>query len=119
MGHQAGKIHDLTEREKFLDWLDHLEYEIFKIPRPDINLFLYVDPEISRNLALHVEKQNMDKSKDVHENDAQHMKDASNAFKYVADKYKRKTIHCLEKDTLRTREDIAEEVMSYVLPQIK
>jgi dTMP kinase len=119
MGHQAGKIHNIAEREEFLDWLNHLEYEIFKIPRPNFNLFLYVDPETSRNLALNVEKQNMDKSKDVHENDAQHMKDASNAFKYVADKYKRKTIYCLNENTLRTREDIAEEVISYVLQQIK
>ena len=41
MGHQAGKIEDLEEREKFLDWLFNLEFNIFKIPKPDINIFLY------------------------------------------------------------------------------
>jgi hypothetical protein len=36
----------------------------------------------------------MDKTKDVHENDANHMKNASESFLYVAKKYGRIKIDC-------------------------
>lgn len=118
MWHQAGKIDDIVERDKYLDWLDNLEYSIFNIPRPDINVFLYVDPETSRNLALKVEKLNMDKSKDIHENDSDHMKHASEAFKYVAEKYNWPTIQCVSDGNLRTREDIHEELRNLIVKAI-
>lgn len=118
MWHQAGKIDDVVERDNFLDWLDNLEYSIFNIPRPDINVFLYVDPETSRNLALKVEKLNMDKSKDIHENDSNHMKHASEAFKYVAKKYNWSTIQCVSDGNLRTREDIHEELRNLIMKTI-
>lgn len=118
MGHQAGKIEDLAERDRFLDWLEELEYGIFKIPRPDLQIFLYLDPEMSRNLALKVEKPNMDKTKDVHENDAEHMRKASEAFRYVAKKYGRKQVACADEKGMRTREAIAEELYEQVRPLI-
>ena len=42
MGHQAGKIADPIERERFLVWLKEYEYEVLGIPIPDINMLLYV-----------------------------------------------------------------------------
>ena len=50
MWHQAWKIADLKERDEFLEWLENLEYWILNIPRPDVQVFLYLDPEISRNI---------------------------------------------------------------------
>jgi len=51
MGHQAGKIKDLEERDKFLNWLDDFEYNLFDLPRPDLIIFLYMDPEIWQQLV--------------------------------------------------------------------
>ena len=110
MGHQAWKIDDLEERDKFLEWLENLEYWILNLPRPDIQIFLYLDPEVSRKLALNVEKPNMDKTKDVHENDANHMRKASKAFLYVAEKFKRIKIDCAVGWNMRTRDDIWDEL---------
>lgn len=110
MGHQAGKILDLQERERFLEWVEELEYGIFAIPRPDLQFFLYVDPELSRQQALKVEKLNMDKAKDIHENDPQHMQHASEAFRYVAEKYGWQQIDCMQEGKMKTREEIAEEL---------
>ena len=110
MGHQAGKIDDLAERDRFLEWLEAFEYELLGIPRPDIQIFLYLDPEISRNLALKVEKPNMDKSKDIHENDADHMRKASEAFRYVAEKYGWIQIACAEQGEMKSREQISSEL---------
>ncbi len=120
MGHQAGKIEDLKERDKYLDWLFDLEFNIFKIPKPDINIFLYLDPVIARRLAQENTSNkftNEIKKNDIHEKDPEHMKKASESFKYVADKYKWITIDCSDKQEqagIRTREDISEEIYNKV-----
>ena len=77
-------------------------------------MFLYLDPEISRNLALKVEKPNMDKSKDIHENDANHMRKASEAFLYVAKKFNWIQIDCARDWEMRTIDDIGEELYEKV-----
>ncbi|HCB51190.1 TPA: thymidylate kinase, partial [Patescibacteria group bacterium] len=51
MGHQAGKIHDMKERDVYLEWLDNLEYGIFGIPKPDKNILLYMPTEIGQQLV--------------------------------------------------------------------
>ncbi len=39
---QCAKLEDTAEQEKLRDWILHMEYEHFRIPRPDLNLFLDV-----------------------------------------------------------------------------
>ena len=115
MGHQAGKIDNLEERDKFLEWLFDLEYNIFKIPKPDVNIFLYLDPEMSRMSALKVGKTNMDKKKDIHENDSEHMKKASEAFKYVANKYNWFTINCCDNLEIRkSKKDLSNDLFDKI-----
>src|SRR3989344_1407856 len=41
-GHQGGKIDDYHDRVKFFRWLDNLEYKIFAIPKPDLNVILHM-----------------------------------------------------------------------------
>jgi dTMP kinase len=49
--HQGGKILDLEEKKKFLDYLEEMEFEVFKIPKPDVVFFLNVPFEISKKLV--------------------------------------------------------------------
>src|SRR3989344_9179485 len=46
--HQGGKIADNKKRQDFLRWLDQMEYEIFKIPRPDLVIYLDVPLAVSQ-----------------------------------------------------------------------
>ena len=55
MVHQAGKIKDKKERKKFLDWLFDLEFNIYKIPKPDKVFFLNMPPKKSLEL-IKIEK---------------------------------------------------------------
>ena len=43
--HQGGKIKDEKKWEEFMTWLDTLEFKVFKIPRP--NLILYLNLKIA------------------------------------------------------------------------
>jgi len=122
MGHQAGKIDDLKERDKFLEWLFDLEYNIFKIPQPDINIFLYLNPEIARRLAQENTSNkftNNVKKNDIHEKDPEHMKKASDAFKYVANKYNWIQIDCSDgNNNIKTREDISKNILDKIITEI-
>lgn len=116
MGHQAGKIKGKEKRDKFLEWLQDLEYNIFQIPKPDFTILLFVPPKIGQKL---VDKKGYrdyvgGEKKDIHENDINHLTDAAEAYRYVWDKYGWTIIDCAPKDKIRTKEDIHREVWSKV-----
>ena len=102
MGHQAGKISDLQERDKFLEWLFELEYNLFGIPKPDLNILLYLPPEKGQELVDN--KGHRDyvggQKRDIHEADLEHLKNAAEAYRYVADKYNWITIDCAPNNEL-------------------
>ena len=62
MVHQAAKLKD-DEKDKYIEWLYDLEFNIYQIPKPDHIIFLDVEPEVSQELmkieliSLLVEKQ--------------------------------------------------------------
>ncbi len=96
MGHQAGKIDDLKERDEYLEWLCKTEFEMFKIPKPDVTILLFVSPEINQKLMAKREDKEYLKGKrqDIHEADMEHLMKASEAFLYVAKKYGWVVIDC-------------------------
>src|SRR6185369_3342376 len=46
MAHQGTKILNAEQRRGFFIWLDNLEFEMLRIPRPDISFILRVPVEI-------------------------------------------------------------------------
>ena len=120
MWHQAGKIHDLKERDKFLERLDDFEYWLFWIPRPDLNILLYMSTEIWQKLVDQKwDRKYTDKKRDIHEADINHLRDAANAYKYVAEKYNRTIIDSAPNWNLRSIEEISDELWNVVINKIK
>jgi len=121
MGHQAGKIRETAERDKFLEWLDNLEYNLFGIPRPDVQILLFVPPEIGQSLVD--KKGHRDyvggEVRDMHEEDIEHLKSASEAYKYVAEKFNWIIIDCAPDSSLMSREGIHCALWNKVEPIIK
>jgi len=116
MGHQAGKIKDKEERDKYLEWLEDLEFNIFKIPKPDTTILLFMPPEIGQKL---VDKKGHreyvgGKKRDIHEADINHLKDAAEAYKYCGEKYNWLVIDCAPNNKLREIEDISKEIFEKV-----
>ena len=114
MLHQAGKIHDIAERDKFLTWLDNFEFNELKLPRANKVIFLDVPPEVSMRLARERGELKVGKSKDIHEQDTSHIIDAYNSGKYVANKYNWDVINCVENDNLKTIEEIHSNIMQAI-----
>ncbi|MFK7780303.1 MAG: thymidylate kinase [Candidatus Gracilibacteria bacterium] len=119
MIHQAGKINDKEKRFEFLDWLEELEFGIFKIPRPDKTIFLNVTPEMSQKLVLMKEKREYlknGKTMDLHEEDKNHLKNAHASAMEVVDKYSNWVkIDCEKKGEMRSIEDINKDILNIIL----
>lgn len=86
--HQAGKISNTKKRKDFLNWLDKMEYGVFKIPRPDLVIYLDVPFEVShewlkKKVAIR-KKKYLHGKKDVAEDNLKHLKDSRNSALLLA-----------------------------------
>lgn len=123
-GHQASKISDPVKLDKFLDWVDDLEHNIFELPRPDQIFLLYLPSEIGQQLVSKKAKSTREyiknKDKDIHEKDKEHLKKAEKTYLYVAKKEQWQIINCLDlKKNLRTIEDINHDLLSETIRLLK
>jgi len=119
MVHQAGKIQNKEEREKFLDWLWNLEFELYGLPIPAEVFFLKMPPE--KALELIQDRENKfthESQKDIHERDKNHIKDSFNSACYVAKKYNWYIVECMRQENLRTIEDISDEIYNEIKKHI-
>ncbi len=115
MVHQAGKIIDEAEREKFLNWLCDLEFNLYGLPVPTKVFFLNMPVEKTVELMKNREnKFSHNDKKDIHERNEEHLKDSHEAACYVAKKYDWCEINCVKDDKIRTIEDIHEEIFKHV-----
>lgn len=114
MVHQASKM-EIKERDKYLDWLEDYEYNLFKIPRPDEVIFLNVPVDYSIKLMENRKnKFTGEDEKDIHESDKNYLRKTYNNSLYIADKYNWKRVECVENEQLRTIKDISNEIYGIV-----
>ena len=115
MVHQAGKIKDKEEREKFLDWLWDFEFNLYGLPVPTKSFFLNMPTEYAVKLMENREnKFTHDTKKDIHESDKQHLLDAYNAACDLVQKYDWHEVKCVKDDKIRSIEDIHEEIYQQI-----
>jgi len=119
MIHQAGKISNKDERNKFLDWLEELEYWIFWIPKPDKTIFLNVSPEMSQKLVLMKEDREYlkwDKKMDLHEEDKDHLTNAHASAMDVVSRYSDWVKIDCEKDLeMRSIDEINQDIINEII----
>lgn len=114
LAHQSGRIAPL-KRKAFIEWDLELEYEVNKIPKEDIVIFLHVPVEISLELMKNKDRQKRDytkNKKDMVEKDVNYLKKSEEAYLTLVKKFPHWVkIECVDSDgNLRTREDIHEEI---------
>ncbi len=118
-GHQGGKIADDFERLKFFKWLNNLEYHVFGIPRPDLNIILHVPAGMAQKL---VDKKSADdrkyingKKRDLHEADIKHLKNAEKVYMEIAKLFPNtKLIECVSDGKLLSPTEVHNKVWELV-----
>ncbi len=126
IGHQGGKIKDREEWKRFITWLYNLEYNIFKIPRPNFTFILKTSSQFSLKLANKItDKEKVAKReaylgdsgiRDLHEKDKNHLSEALRSYLQLAEEYPKefKIIECLKEDNLLPPEVIHQEIWKII-----
>jgi thymidylate kinase/thymidylate synthase ThyX len=77
MAHQGTKFLHAEERRGYFIWLDNLEFEMLRIPRPTLSFVLRVPAETAQTLIDKKEERSYtDKKRDLHEDDLDHLQKA-------------------------------------------
>lgn len=115
MVHQAGKINDPNERQKFLDWLLDFEFNLYGLPKPTRTFFLNMPTDYAIKLMKNREnKFTHEQAKDIHEKDSNHLKDSYNAACSLVKEYDWYEVKCIKDGNIRSIEDIHEEIYEEV-----
>ena len=108
MAHQGGKEEDKNKRNEIYDFIYELEFNLLKLIKPDIVIFLHMPTKF----ALELRKNRT--SLDEHEKSIKHLTMAENAYLELKDKYGFKYISCVKEDKLRDIEDINDELYELI-----
>lgn len=118
MVHQAAKINGDSERHRFIEWLYDFEYNIFGLPVPDYVVFLDMPPEFSLELISKRASKTIDVRQDIHEADHQYLTKSYNNANRIASKYSWHKVKCISNSTLKTIDEIHEEVYKLVKAEL-
>ncbi len=131
IGHQGGKIvKDKKAWNMYINWLHNLEYDIFKIPKPDYTFILKISPELSMKMSnniKNIEKKQKrilylgdSKAKDIHEADKNHLENTLKSYVEISKKYPKeyKIVECEEKNNFLPIEVIHQKILKLVEEKI-
>ena len=113
MVHQTVKIEDEAEREAFLAWLEDFEYGKLALPRPDLVLFLDMDPAVSRRLIA-ARAAARGAARDIHERDEDYLVRCHRASINLAARCGWQRIRCSEAGEPLSREAVHEKIYEAV-----
>lgn len=111
MAYQGAKIPNTDERKKLFHLIDWMEYDIFGIPRPDLNIILVTNANIAQGLL-----RTTGKKLDMHEVDAAYQKCVDELYREIAATFPERyiLIECVEDDQLLAKEEIAAKIWAQV-----
>jgi dTMP kinase len=116
MAHQTGRV-PAAERDEFIRWLEHLEYNIYGLPREDRVIYLRVPPPLAQALVSRKAARSYTNAKqDIQESSLRHLQDAAEMYDQLAKRPSWTTIECVDHgtNTLRTPESIGAELLDLV-----
>lgn len=115
MVHQASKITDIIDKNKYLDWLWDFEFNKFNLPVPTCVIFLNMPPEHTQRLMENrANKITGEAEKDIHEKDISYLVDSYNNALFISEKYNWISVNCIEDNQIRTVDSIHNEIYRIV-----
>ena len=111
MIHQGSRMSE-TNVKGMIDWISYLEYDINKMPRPDVTLFLNVPPTTSDTLVEKRARTNFaTRQRDIQESDKEHILNAYNLACELAYDEKWEEVVCTEQGYIKSITQVHELVL--------
>jgi dTMP kinase len=118
LAHQGCQLPS-DKREAYFEWNTHFEYEILQVPKPALNIVLYIKPELAQELIDRKADREYTKGKkrDMLEADLDHLRNAAAVYEQLCllfpEFYVR--IDCMNDDgTIRAIEEVHELIWAVV-----
>jgi len=115
MAHHGGQISNSKTKQKFFNWVMDLEYNIFKLPKPDLNIFLHMPAETS--VKLMAGRKN--KKKDILEQNIAHQKQAEKTYLAIAKQYKYHVVESMTGPKLLSPQEVHEKIWQTMKSKLK
>ncbi len=118
MGHQGTKFNNPEQRRGYFIWLDNLEFEMLKIPRPDVSFVLRVPAETAQQLRNEREQKDKMRKRDIHEADLRHMQQSVLVYDDLCQLFPKdfQRIDCVRGDKLLDVETIQSLLWEKIVP---
>ncbi|HEX3117873.1 MAG TPA: hypothetical protein VHP80_02180 [Candidatus Acidoferrum sp.] len=116
LAHQTGRV-PAAQRAEFIAWLEHLEYDIYGLPREDRVIYLRVPPAQAQALVSQKAARSYTTAKqDIQESSLRHLQDAAEMYDQLAKRPHWATIECVDRATnaMRSPEAISADLLELV-----
>jgi dTMP kinase len=117
LAHQVARV-DPAKRAAFLEWIEHLEYGVYGLPKEDLVLYLRVPAaEAQKLVALKSARSYTSAQKDILEASLRHLEDAAQMYDSLAKRTNWNTIECFDgtRNQMQAANEIAKEILGTVL----
>jgi thymidylate kinase/thymidylate synthase ThyX len=121
MAHQGTKFRTAEERRGYFIWLDNLEFQMLKIPRPDYNFVLRVPAETAQRLVDQKETRSYtDKKRDIHEADLEHLEKSVEVYDDLCNLFPKDftRIDCVRGDRLLGIDEVHKLLWEKITPTL-
>jgi len=118
LAHQVARA-PAEKRSAFMTWIEHLEYNIYGLPRENLILYLRVPPRHAQELIARKSERSYTSAKqDIQEANLRHLEDAAEMYDMLSRQSPWATIQCVDaaQNAMRPPEEIAAEVLAAVEP---
>jgi dTMP kinase len=116
MAHQTARV-AAAERAEFVKWIEHLEYQIYGLPRESAVIYLRVPPaEAQKLVALKSARGYTASTHDLLEGNLRHLEDAATMYDELAKRPNWISVECFDSraHVMRAPETIAGEISAVV-----
>jgi dTMP kinase len=121
LAHQTARAAP-EKRAEFRKWIEHLEYDIYDLPREDLILYLRVPPSEAQKLVAHKATRSYTSAKrDLQEASLHHLQDAADIYDLLSRSAPWVTIECFDakRGAVREVKEIAQDVLAAVEPLLR
>lgn len=116
VAHQGAKVSS-AERQDLVDWIQQLEFSIYKLPRANLTIYLDVPVEQATQLIAAKSKRTYtEKAADLQEADSAYLQRVRDVYMSLATGRDWATVRCVESGQVRPVDQITSDVLSTVTP---
>ena len=119
MGHQGTKFANPEERRGYFVWIDNIEFQMLKIPRPSKSFVLRVPAETAQQLVdQKAARSYTDKKRDLHEADLGHLKRAVDVYDDLCQLFPQDftRLDCVRSGKLMSIDEVHEQLWTMLEP---